>query len=76
MAEQNIRNLVAQLQRLTPDQVKELQSHIDVLEQQAGVSFHHSHQTPGSHHTQFNTTAKFADPLETIEEQASQVRGQ
>ena len=62
MAEkERINAILYKLQRqstLTLDEVTELQTHIDQLENvgRAAASHHESHSTPGSHYTQHHTS--------------------
>jgi hypothetical protein len=73
----DLRELVAQLQKLTPQDIDRLQSQIDVLERRGLAASHHeSHQTHGSHFTQHHTSHVEGLPDLTIEEQAANVRGQ
>jgi hypothetical protein len=71
----DLRDLVAQLQKLAPDDIERLQSQIDVLERRGLASSHHeSHQTHGSHFTQHHTSSVLGLPDLTIEEQTEKVR--
>lgn len=62
MAEKDrVNSLLYKLQRqstLTAEEVTELQTHIDQLENlgRAGASHHESHSTPGSHYTNHHTS--------------------
>jgi hypothetical protein len=62
MADQEtIRGILGKLHArtsLTPDELSQLQRHVDELETQAisAGSNHHTHSTPGSHHSDHVTT--------------------
>ena len=73
----DVRDLVARLQKLAPQDLERLQSQIDVLERRGLAKSHHeSHQTHGSHFTQHHTSHVEGLPDLTIEEQAGEIRGQ
>jgi hypothetical protein len=63
MADVDLRKLLTQLQRLTPDQVSKLQSQVDVLGKRGSVSHH---ETTSHHHT---STAVGLPEIEGIEQQ-------